>query len=603
MTIAEHILSLFHGRPDVLAVANGSAFAPQPLGAPVKPAWLEKDHLSGKRCFGFYLMTAASQVYCSCVDFDNKPTCPDPLWAQKAESVYYELAKYGLAPLIEISQSGTAAHVWLFFDEPVDAWLVREFWSAVSDSLDVPFKEVYPRQDVLDTEKGKGVGNLIRYPLWGQSRFVGVENDWATLEPLEALSGARKTDSATLRTVYFHITGRTPQKAEKHVVADSGLPARVDRLVSREHTLLGRRWKGDMEGMGDKSRSSLCQSIACELVRQYVPTVEIELALTRWCESNGYEKGERDDWVSTTVSKAYDFINSRQTERLATSSTMQDAALEYLESVQAGLPRAFGSGVRELDESIDGVGIGEVCVIAARPSVGKSSFCLQWVDNAALGGIPCLIISEEMSKLELGKRAILSITDLCEQVWQDKVDRVRSDVKKHYADRANIHLVEYCHSIDAVERLVDEHVALHDVKLVAVDYLQLLSSDKATRYDSVTDISRRLKQTATRNQVAMLVLCQLNREVEKRDGHDPRMSDLRESGAIEQDADLILMLQWPYKIDPGVDKSTYKIYCVKRRNGPIRTPVVFTAFDPERQKFGKSARDMDNYAHALDEWA
>lgn len=589
MTLAEQILSLFRGRPDVLAVPNGLGFQPQPLTGPLPSHWLESEHLGGKRCFGFYLMTEASQVYCSAVDFDNKPDSPDPEWQTKAEQVYFELVKLGLTPLIEISQSGQAAHVWLFFDEPIDAWLVRQFWAAIERTSGVPFVEIYPRQDEL---AGKKLGNLIRYPLWNQSRFVDVENDWATLEPTTALADVRTTDATTLRTLVYHATGKTPQKVERGVSA-SGLSVRVDRLVGREHTLLGRRWRGDLDGLHDKSRSAAALSIACELVRLYVPTVEIEQALRVWCAQGDYDKGERDEWVTATVSKAYEFITSRQTERLGTSTTMKDAVLSYIDKLRNGIEPCIRSGIPELDYSVDGVSPGEVCVIAARPSHGKTAFAMQWVDFAASRGVPTLLISEEMSQQELGKRALLSISELSEDVWPTRVDTLSEQAIDHYGERDTIHLVESCQTIAEVERQVDEHCDLYGVKLVAVDYLQLLGSEHAARYDSVTEISRRLKQTATRNQVAMLVLCQLNREVEKRDGNDPKLSDLRESGQIEQDADLVLMLQWPVRYDINADPETYKVYCAKRRNGPVRQAVVFTEFDPQRQRFGKYNADLN----------
>lgn len=583
MNTAELLLSLFRGRDNYLAVADGKAFRPQELGGPIKPSWVRKSHLGGSRCLGFYLMTAASQVFCTAVDFDNKPDSPDPEWQSKAETVYHELVGLGLSPLVEISQSGHAAHVWLFFDEPTDAWLVRQFWRVVEESSGVPFVEVYPRQDELS---GKKLGNLIRYPLWSESRFVDVENEWADIDADEALGDARKTDATTLRMLCYQLNGRSPQKPEAGV-SESGLSTRVDRLVSRQHTLLGRRWQGDMEGLSDRSRSAVVLSIATELVRRYVPTPEIEHALELWCRQNDYDKGERADWISTTVTKAYEFIGDRQGEQKSTSITMQDAVNGYLQKLRRGVPPCFGSGVDEIDASVDGVAPGEVCVIAARPSHGKTAFAMQWVDNAAKRGTKCLLISEEMSSQELGKRALLSISELSEKLWPKSIDRLEGESADHYKQRSAIHLVESCQSIDEVERQVDEHCELYGTELVAVDYLQLLGSRHDSRYDSVTEISRRLKQTATRNNVAMLVLCQLNRACENRDGFEPKLSDLRESGQIEQDADLVLLLQWPVKYDISIDDEIYRVYCAKRRNGPIREQVVYTEFDAARQKFGK----------------
>lgn len=581
MNTAERILSLFRGRSDTIAVGNGPAFQPQPIDGPIKPSWIRKEHLSGKRCLGFYLMTEESQVYCSAVDFDNKPDAPDPEWQDKTETVYYYLTQLGLSPVVEISQSGHAAHVWLFFDEPVDAWLVRQFWSIVSEKCEVQFVEVYPRQDELS---GKKLGNLIRFPLWKESRFADVENEWAAIDADTAMSDARKVEATTIRTLCYQLSGKTPAKLEQGI-AETGLPARVDRLVSRSNTLLGRRWQGDMTGLNDRSRSALVLSIATELVRLYVPTPEIEQSLRLWCSQNEYDKGDRDDWVASTVSKAYEFTRSKNEEKHSTTITMRDAIHMHLDKIASGRTTCIGSGVEELDRSIDGIAPGEICVIAARPSHGKTAFAMQWIDHASECGMPCLLISEEMSASELGKRALLSITHLSEEVWTENRKDIDAVVDDHHR-RRTILVAESCQTIDEVERQIDEQCSLNDVQLVAVDYLQLLGSNHNSRYDSVTEISRRLKQSATRNDVAMIVLCQLNREVEKRDGFEPRLSDLRESGQIEQDADLVLMLQWPTRHDKSANENAYRIFCAKRRNGPIRTPVVLTEFDASRQRFG-----------------
>ena len=130
-----------------------------------------------------------------------------------------------------------------------------------------------------------------------------------------------------------------------------------------------------------------------------------------------------------------------------------------------------------------------------------------------------------------------------------------------------------------------------------MDYLQLLNSRGGSRYEDVTDISKRLKQAALRHRCAVLALCQLNREVDKDRSRNHtnkfRMSDLRESGQIEQDADLILFLEWPYRNDTKEDPDAYFIHCGKRRNGPIRDPLVRTTFNPERQMFGKYNADLN----------
>jgi replicative DNA helicase len=151
--------------------------------------------------------------------------------------------------------------------------------------------------------------------------------------------------------------------------------------------------------------------------------------------------------------------------------------------------------------------------------------------------------------------------------------------------------VENCNTIDRAEDVIEQHVSLHGVRLVAVDYLQLLGSLGANRYEEVSTISRRLKQVTKRTNVAMLAICQLNREVDKREDHNPRLSDLRDAGQLEQDADVIIFVQWPCKYSPMNPPENYRIFVAKRRNGPIRESRVETTFTADRQRIGALERD------------
>jgi replicative DNA helicase len=609
MSDAELILNCFRGRSNYVAVCDdGKTFHPAELKEPLKASWLESEHLSGKRCLGFYLMTADNGVFCTCVDFDNKEEHPDPQWRDKAESVYYLLANAGLSPCVEISASGRAAHVWLFLERETEAWIPRAFWKGVSARLNIAMPEVYPRQERLS---GKGIGNLVRYPLWNQSRFVDIEAEWQEISVESALS-VNRTSGPDLKMLAFDLGFGTLQP-ETSVTADaSGLPARVKDRISRHASLIAKRWNGDMSGLKDPSRSALCQSIACELVRTYVPTTEIEAALRIWCREHDYDKGEREGWISDTVAKAYDFVLSRTEKKSVSVGTVKDACHEYLSQLEKGETIVVPSGLGELDYSIGGVGFGEMAVVAARPSHGKSAFALQWADQAASLGVSSLLISEEMGKLEIGKRALLSISEFNELEWKERMSVMRGDVDEHYAKREPIHLVESCNTVDRAEELIDQYCAIYGVRLVVVDYLQLLSCRGQGRYETVTEVSQRLKKAARRNDCAMLALCQLNREIEKRDNWSPKLSDLRESGQIEQDADLVLFLQWPLRSnaktkdkhgnDVQVDPNEYRIWCAKRRNGAIKSPLVTVRFNPDRQQFDGSIRNAANYVSEFGDW-
>jgi hypothetical protein len=212
--------------------------------------------------------------------------------------------------LVEISQSGSAAHVWIFFKELVPAWLVRSFWRGVLGKLDISVPEIYPRQDQLT---GKGLGNLIRFPFWNLSHFVEVIAGWQRIAPLDAMSAvvlvSRNRLERVAARIGFELAPFKPVAAP--VITDrsapSQLPARVEALLDNDDNLLA-RWYGDTSGLSDCSRSAVVMSITCMLICRYVPTSEIDAAIRVWCAENGYEKGRRDDWISGVIEHAYDFL-------------------------------------------------------------------------------------------------------------------------------------------------------------------------------------------------------------------------------------------------------------------------------------------------------
>jgi replicative DNA helicase len=325
LELARRLLSAFRGREEYVAKGQpGGAFAPHKLERPPLPAaWLAEWHLAGATCLGFYLLTPENCCWCSCADFDNKPANPDPEWRAKAEKVYDWLQKAGLFPLLEISQSGEAAHVWLLFEEACPAWLIRQFWQHVSGKVGFPFREVYPKQDELS---GKGLGNLVRFPLWNLSRFVDPEaDDWATLDPLELLQAPHKTSGPELRELAGRLGWRFQEPARPaspppagggargHRAAGEGLPVSVKELLqdARPESYLARRWAGDRTDMKDQTTSALVLSIACELVRRYIPTEEVEAALRHWCREHGYDKGLGERAMTRCIAEAYRCIRKR----------------------------------------------------------------------------------------------------------------------------------------------------------------------------------------------------------------------------------------------------------------------------------------------------
>jgi KaiC/GvpD/RAD55 family RecA-like ATPase len=574
MTTAKLLLNLFRGRPDVVAVAPaGSHFRPVQLPEPLKPEWVEAVHFTNVKCLGIYPLLTDSTVWCSAIDFDDKPEAPDPLWLDKMSAMYYAAAGYEIHTLAELSHSGRGGHLWAFYDSPIPAYVARQKWYALARRADVTLKEIYPRQDTLPPG---GYGNLIRLPLAGESHFFDIETG-ERQEPLEALQTARRTTEHDARTCIYSITGAVPRPPEEPVqgTAANGLSRRVNTLVTREGTLLAKRWKGDCGGMHDDSRSALVQSIANELVRQYVPTHEIAAAIKHWCAGEGYAKGDRDDFITRTVESAYQYVTTQ--EKPPQASNFVEAAAAYLEARKRGLD-VIPFDVAELDSSIDGVGRGQVCVVAARPSHGKSILAVQWAMAAAQMGKRAFMVSEEMQAVEIGQR-------IFQRLCGDNDTNAKQRITDYFAGQFAPIIECNVGDIDDLERRVLFHKADSGIDVVVVDYLQLLKA-AGSRYEAVTEISRRLKQLAGREGLYMMVLSQMNRQVEGRDGRLPSNADLRESGQIEQDADIIMFLTWPWQYDHNHAKEDYLFFVSKRRNGPIRQRVIPSRIWPERSHLG-----------------
>lgn len=238
-----------------------------------------------------------------------------------------------------------------------------------------------------------------------------------------------------------------------------------------------------------------------------------------------------------------------------------------------GVPTRFD----DLDEMTNGWQNSELIVLAARPSVGKTAFALNMVDYAAVDcQLATLFVSLEMSRLEIAERI------LC----------MRSQVNSHLLRKGRVNqddmakLIHGSGSLSAAPMYIDDtpgqtmlriaatarRLKLRcDLKFVVIDYLQLIEPDDkgVSRVEQISVISRRLKTLARELKVPVVALSQLNRGVESREGHRPRMSDLRESGSIEQDADVVALLHRDDAYDPQDNPGVADLILAKQRNGPV----------------------------------
>jgi KaiC/GvpD/RAD55 family RecA-like ATPase len=284
-------------------------------------------------------------------------------------------------------------------------------------------------------------------------------------------------------------------------------------------------------------------------------------------------------------------------------TTLEEAAMNYLTRLERGV-QLVELGNSDIEYAIEGgVEYGEMVILAARPSHGKSALALQIIHHCTAMGMPAAFVSEEMSDLALGKRVVQFVSDVPQEHWRVRAGQVFSQLQEHFSTRASCHVIESCGSADRAAEAIRRTVNEHGAKIAVVDYAQLLSGPGKSRYEQVTNTSVVLRQLASETSIVLFVLCQLSRQVEERNGgFMPRNSDLKDSGQLEQDADVILHLVWPWKIDNSQNEHEYHVYVGKNRNRAINQYVVKCSFLPSRQMVtlpAKHAAVLDQYARDL----
>lgn len=271
-------------------------------------------------------------------------------------------------------------------------------------------------------------------------------------------------------------------------------------------------------------------------------------------------------------------------ENAITRTLLSDAAFDHLQKVVNGEEVLFETGIPELDYAIGGgFASGEMVVVAARPSHGKSAIALQMVHHFTQKH-PAIVVSEEMSALALGKRAIQYATDVPHEHWKTRSVDVLSDLDTHFGKRKETYIIEDCREVSRVSEEIHRLVEETSAKLIAVDYVQLLSARGKSRYEIVTAASQELRRLASSLDIILVVLAQLSREIENRKTFVPIMRDLKESGQIEQDADVIVFGVWPHKIDASHEREKYQFYIGKNRNRGTNMPSFNVKFEPHRQR-------------------
>lgn len=325
--------------------------------------------------------------------------------------------------------------------------------------------------------------------------------------------------------------------------------------------------------------------------------------------SRGYLRdAQPEQWSRITIPSSYREQKQPEPEKEKPQlqhMTLRQAAAMYLADLSSGREMLIDTGIPDLDHAIGGgMALGEMVIIAARPSHGKSAIGLQMIHSLTSQGMPVVLLSEEMSALALGKRAIQFISKVPEEHWSNSFEEIADELNEHFKNRAPVRIIEQCGTIDRACQEIERAKQEMDCKVAVIDYVQLLGTSGKDRYDKISRVSTALRNIAGRLQIVVVVMAQLNREIENRPKFVPKMSDIKETGQLEQDADVIIFGVWPHRINSENDPSKYQIFVCKNRNRAINEMAFELTFKPSRQMLldprleNKYAKDFASYANS-----
>jgi len=364
---------------------------------------------------------------------------------------------------------------------------------------------------------------------------------------------------------------------------DSNKP--VDLITLREEF----RRQGKLEKIGGSSYLvDLINSVITTANVEYYANIIKEKYILRQLLRASYEISrlayEDSLDLENILDKAQSLIfTAAQGTTRGSFSHIKDVLTSTFEHIEALYQRkeqitGIPTGFIELDRLTSGLQNSDLIIIAGRPSMGKTSFALNIAQSAAIHhGVSCLIFSLESAKEQLVERMLcaearvnsqkLRTGFLSEEDWSRLTDAagVLAEAPIYIDDTPHISVME----LRAKARRLK---AEQDIKLVIVDYLQLMAGDRRVenRQQQISEISRSLKALARELSVPVIAISQLSRAVEQREDKRPRLSDLRESGAIEQDADLVLSLyREHYYSHRPEDEGIAEVIINKQRRGPV----------------------------------
>ncbi|MCZ2525132.1 replicative DNA helicase [Streptomyces sp. SCUT-3] len=340
-----------------------------------------------------------------------------------------------------------------------------------------------------------------------------------------------------------------------------------------------------------------------EIVHERAVLRRLVEAGTRITQMGYAADGDVDEIVNSAQAEIYAVTEQRTNEDYAPLADIMEGALDEIEAIgsRSGQMSGVPTGFTDLDSLTNGLHPGQMIVVAARPAMGKSTLALDFARACSIAnGLPSVVFSLEMGRNEIAMRLLsaearvalhhMRSGNMTDDDWTRLARRMPevSAAPLYIDDSPNLSMME----IRAKCRRLKQR---NDLRMVVIDYLQLMQSGGSRRPESrqqeVSDMSRNLKLLAKELELPVIALSQLNRGPEQRTDKKPMVSDLRESGSIEQDADMVILLHREdayEKESPRAGEAD--LIVAKHRNGPTATITV--AFQGHYSRFVDMAGNM-----------
>lgn len=452
--------------------------------------------------------------------------------------------------------------------------------------------EILQRQQPFDLEAEMGViGSVLLMP--------EISDEIASLRADDFFDDANRKIYETLREMH-----------------DTGEKIDITLLVSKLRT------SGDYEKVGGAAYlAKLSASVPNAAHAVYYADIVTEKAVYRKLIASSTEilkdsyeqNSSAKELCAQAEQKIFAIMDGRSSQSV---HSISDVLHEAMDRMEARLRDDYDSGGAEsgftqFDEMTGGLHSGELIILAARPSMGKTALAMNVGEHVSINQkLPVLFVSLEMSGIELADRMLCSLARVNGHRLRNGT--ISTDDRERLVRKANEISQAPLFVDDSPSRTVSEIAAAArrikrregELGMIVIDYLQLIEPDNSRdpRQEQVAKIARRLKGIARELSVPLLCLSQLNRQAEDSKDHRPRLSHLRESGAIEQDADVVMFVHREEYYHRGDEKAQFagqaEIIIAKQRNGPIGDVELtweadFTRFSdraPERHN------EFDDYA-------